>query len=165
MTGTLGGGAQYNGNISGAMWRLSGNSKKGYGFTYDGLNRLTIADYGTYSGSWANTSAYDLSPVVYDKNGNITSLTRKNSEGSNRECLGYTYSGNQLSSISGTYNGSSASGSFGYDAKGNMTSDGLRGLTVSYFDELNLPKQNYILITILAKENSSCITGQLRRFF
>jgi len=48
-----------------------------------------------------------------------------------------------LSSVSGTYNGSSASGSFGYDANGNMTSDGLRGLTVTYFDELNLPKQYY----------------------
>ncbi|GET22019.1 DUF6443 domain-containing protein [Prolixibacter denitrificans] len=143
MTTALVGGVQYNGNISGAMWRLSGNSKKGYGFTYDGLNRLTIADYGTYSGSWANTSAYDLSSVGYDKNGNITSLTRKNSGGSNRESLGYTYAGNRLSSISGTYNGISDNGNFGYDANGNMTSDGLRGLTVTYFDELNLPKQYY----------------------
>jgi len=30
MTGTLTGGAQYNGNINGAMWRLSTDSKKGY---------------------------------------------------------------------------------------------------------------------------------------
>ncbi|WP_153638571.1 hypothetical protein [Prolixibacter sp. NT017] len=35
----------------------------------------------------------------YDKNGNITSLTRKNSGGSNRESLGYTYAGNRLSRI------------------------------------------------------------------
>ncbi|GET29104.1 RHS repeat-associated core domain-containing protein [Prolixibacter sp. SD074] len=76
------------------MWRLSGNGKKGYGFTYDGLNRLTVADYGTYSGSWANTSAYDLSSVGYDKNGN----------------LNY---------------------------------DGIRNLTISYFEEFNLPKQYY----------------------
>jgi hypothetical protein len=144
---SVGDGKSINVNISGAMWRLSGNSKKGYGFTYNGLNRLTIADYGTYSGSWVNNSAYDLNPVVYDKNGNISRLIRKNSTGGTRESLTYTYSGsdtgNQLSSISGYYNESYKSGTFIYDGNGNATSDGLRGLTVTYFDELNLPKQYY----------------------
>ena len=59
----------------------------------------------------------------------------------------YTYSssivGDQLSSISGTYNGIYKSGNFSYDGNGNATRDGLRGLTVTYFDELNLPKQYY----------------------
>ncbi len=148
MSSTLTGTAQYNGNINGELWRLyndGSNLYKGYNFTYDGLNRLTQADYGTYSSStWTNTSAYDLSSVGYDENGNISSLTRKNSSGSNRESLSYTYSGNQLSSISGTYNGSSASGSFSYDGNGNASSDGLRGLTsIIYFDELDLPSQYY----------------------
>jgi len=144
MTTTLTGGAQYNGNINGAMWRLSTDSKKGYNYSYDGLNRLTAGDYGTYSGSWATTTAYDLGSVAYDYNGNITSLNRKNSGGSNRENLSYTYTGNQLGSVSGTYNGSSASGSFTYDGNGNAVSDGLRGLTtIGYFDELNIPKQYY----------------------
>ncbi|GET24713.1 RHS repeat domain-containing protein [Prolixibacter sp. NT017] len=84
-----------------------------------------------------------MSPVVYDKNGNIRNLTRKNSSGGNRESLGYTYAGNRLSHISGTYNGIYKSGTFIYDGNGNATSDGLRGLTVTYFDELNLPKQYY----------------------
>ena len=84
-----------------------------------------------------------MSPVVYDKNGNIRNLTRKNSSGGNRESLGYTYAGNRLSSISGTYNGIYKSGNFSYDGNGNATRDGLRGLTVTYFDELNLPKQYY----------------------
>ncbi|HBL78306.1 MAG: hypothetical protein A2W90_16380 [Bacteroidetes bacterium GWF2_42_66] len=144
MTGTLTGGAQYNGNINGAMWRLSTDSKKGYNYSYDGLNRLTAGDYGTYNGSWATTTAYDLGSVAYDYNGNITSLNRKDNGGNNRENLSYTYTGNQLGSVSGTYNGSSASGSFTYDATGNAISDGLRGLTsIAYFDELNLPKQYY----------------------
>jgi RHS repeat-associated protein len=148
MTTTLTGGAQYNGNINGAMWRLSTDSKKGYNYSYDGLNRLTAGDYGTYSGSWATTTAYDLGSVAYDYNGNITSLNRKDNSGNNRENLTYTYDnsnvGNQLVYISGTYNGSSASGGFTYDATGNAISDGLRGLTsMAYFDELNLPKQYY----------------------
>ncbi len=148
MSSTLTGTAQYNGNINGELWRLyndGSNLYKGYNFTYDGLNRLTQADYGTYSSStWTNTSAYDLSSVGYDENGNISSLTRKNYSGSNRESLSYTYSGNQLSSISGTYNGSSASGSFSYDGNGNASSDGLRGLTsIIFFDELDLPSQYY----------------------
>ena len=58
----------------GTMWRLSNDAKKGYNFSYDGLNRLTAADYGTYNGSWVTTSAYDLGSVTYDNNGNITTL-------------------------------------------------------------------------------------------
>ncbi len=47
-----------------------------------------------------------------------------------------------MASVSGTYNGSSVtSKTFAYDVNGNTTSDNLRGLTIQYFDELNLPKQ------------------------
>lgn len=151
MTGTLTGVAQFNGNINGIKWRLynsGSNQYKGYNFTYDGLNRLTQSDYGTCSGStWTNVSNYDLSSVGYDANGNITSLNCKNSTGSDRENLAYSYSGggNQLSSVSGTYNSvTGKSGSFTYDNNGNAISDGLRGVTaVNYFSEINLPKQYY----------------------
>jgi len=151
MTGTLAGLAQFNGNINGIKWRLynsGSNQYKGYNFTYDGLNRLTQSDYGTYSGStWTNVNNYDLSSVGYDANGNIASLNCKNSTGSDRENLTYTYSGggNQLSSVSGTYNSvTGKSGSFTYDNNGNAISDGLRGITsVNYFSEINLPKQYY----------------------
>ncbi len=147
MTTTLNGTAQYNGNINGIKWRQynsGSNLYKGYNFTYDGLNRLTQGDYGTYSGSWTNSSAYDLTSAAYDANGNITGLTRKNSSGSNRESLTYTNTGNQLGTVSGTYEGTSGkSGSYSYDSNGNLTSDGLRGLTISYYKELDLPSQYY----------------------
>ena len=112
------------------------------------MNRLTQGDYGTYSGStWTNTANYDLPSVTYDANGNITGMNCKNSAGSDRENLAYTYSGggNQLTSVSGTYNSvTGRSGSFTYDNNGNAVSDGLRGVTtVSYFSEINLPKQYY----------------------
>ncbi|TKG87726.1 hypothetical protein EYV94_28015, partial [Puteibacter caeruleilacunae] len=134
----------HNGNISGIRWRNNDTKRAGYAFRYDGLNRLTKADYGrTYSsGNLSNYSYYDVSPITYDKNGNIQSLTRKTSSGSNREALTYTYSGNQLSSLSGTFNSSSISNkTFSYDDNGNATADNLRGINIEYFEELNLPKK------------------------
>ena len=152
MTTSLTGVAQFNGNINGIKWRLYNNGTnqyKGYNFSYDGLNRITKGDYGTCSGStWTNVTNYDLNTVSYDANGNITGLNRKNSGATDRENLTYTYSGsnvgNQLTSITGTYNGSSKTGSFTYDANGNSISDGLHGLTsINYYSEINLPKQYY----------------------
>ncbi len=142
MTSTLSGGAQFNGNINGLFWQKADGTKKGYNFSYDGLNRLTNADYGTYSTSWSNTSAYDMSITLYDRNGNIRNLTRKNSSGSNRESLAYIYTGNQLASVSGYYGGNSIpTKTFSYDSNGNATTDNLRETTIQYFDELNLPKK------------------------
>ncbi len=138
MTGTLTGNAQYNGNINGMMWRRTNNTKKGYNFSYDGLNRLTAADYGTYNGNWAASNANDMGITSYDMNGNINGLTRKDHQGNTLDNFGYTLTGNRLASVSGTL-----SGSYNYDSNGNLTYDGPRSLTVSYFDELNLPKQYF----------------------
>ena len=152
MSSVLNGAVQYNGNISGMKWRLYNNGTnqyKGYKFTYDGLNRLRQGDYGNYTSSWANVNNFDLSSVQYDANGNITLMNCKSSSGADRENLAYTYSGgntgNQLVSVSGTYNGvSGRSGSFTYDSNGNVTSDGLRGIgSITWFDEVNRPKQYY----------------------
>ncbi|MDD3894949.1 MAG: RHS repeat-associated core domain-containing protein, partial [Syntrophomonadaceae bacterium] len=144
MSSLLAGGAQFNGNINGMMWRRTNDSTKGYNFSYDGLNRLTASDYGTYSiSAWSQSNANDFSITTYDANGNINGLSRNNSEGNLRDNLAYIYTGNQLASVSGTVNGiGSQSGSFTYDGNGNAKSDGLRGLTtVSYYPEINLPKQ------------------------
>ncbi|MDD4191170.1 MAG: DUF6443 domain-containing protein, partial [Mangrovibacterium sp.] len=142
MTTSLNGGAQFNGNINGIKWRQyngGSNLYKGYNFTYDGLNRLTNGDYGTLSGStWSNPAGYDLNSVSYDANGNITALNRKNSGGTDKDNFAFTLNGNQLASISGTL-----SGSYNYDGNGNLRSDSPRGLTVSYYKELDLPKQYY----------------------
>ncbi len=148
MSATLAGSAQFNGNINGIKWRNWNNgtlTRKGYNFIYDGLNRLTQGDYGTYSGSWGNTNTYDLSGVTYDRNGNISTMNCKNASGSDKENLNYTYTGNQLNSVSGTYNSiTGKTGSFTYDANGNAISDGLRGLaSVTYYDEIDLPRQYF----------------------
>ena len=64
-------------------------------------------------------------------NGNLTSLTRTSSSGV-ASSLSYTYDGNQVSKIN---NGPS----YAYDTGGNMTVDGLRGISISY-NILNLPE-------------------------
>jgi RHS repeat-associated protein len=142
MTTSLNGGAQYNGNINGMKWRLYNNGTnqyKGYNFTYDGLNRVTKGDYGTVSGTtWSNPAGYDLNSVSYDANGNIIALNRKSSSGTDKDNFAFTLNGNQLGSVTGTL-----SSSYGYDGNGNLTNDNPRGLTVSYYNELDLPKQYY----------------------
>ena len=125
----LGSSAQFNGNIAEAMWSTrqpSGfnNITRGYAYTYDRTNRLTGAQYrttassnGTGSWSYSNVDNTNFSATVgYDKNGNITRMTRLGTlNGSNTtpqngtlDNLSYTYSntigsqtteGNQLLAV------------------------------------------------------------------
>ncbi|MGG7666647.1 DUF6443 domain-containing protein [Dyadobacter sp. BHUBP1] len=136
-------GAQYSsGNISSMVWNGVNESimSKGLSFTYDGASRLkSSAGLGGY---------VDIeNGINYDLNGNISSLTRAGFAVDN---LTYTYSGNRLSSIndaSGNAKGiKSGSSAFGYDANGNITSDGNNGALLTY-NFLNLPKT----VTIGAK--------------
>jgi RHS repeat-associated protein len=111
---------QYNGNISGQTWGPQSNPNlHHYNYSYDKLNRLLT---GTSDEGFNESLSYDVM-------GNISSLAR-NPMGTNT----YTYSGNQLSSISGFVNGS-----FGYDVNGNQISDGAKGVTLAY-NYLNLPQ-------------------------
>ena len=67
----------YNGNISETIWRTANdNKKRGYGYQYDKLNRITKAKYKAGSNLNEEAGFFDLKTVSYDKNGNITSLNR-----------------------------------------------------------------------------------------
>ncbi|WEK35402.1 MAG: DUF6443 domain-containing protein [Candidatus Pseudobacter hemicellulosilyticus] len=81
---------QYNGNISGAIWKNEGDGKKRkYDFTYDAANRLTGAVFGQHAGGGGtaalyNTSAgvdFTVSNLTYDANGNIRSMWQKGMKG------------------------------------------------------------------------------------
>lgn len=124
---------QFNGNVSGIRWRNNNSTRAAYAFKYDGLNRLTKADYGsgTSGGTITDYDKYEVD-VSYDANGNISALTRENSSGGILDAFTYVYSGNRLSSLSG-------SSSYGYDGNGNTTYDGKRGIGVGYFEEIDLP--------------------------
>ena len=115
--------AKYSGDISSWSWTQSGQSAKSYGFTYDGAHRLTAGQ--CYSGATA-TNALSEKSISYDKNGNITALTRYNNTGS-ATSLTYAYTGNYRNT-------------FSYDANGNVTSDATNSLQTSY-NLLNLPSQ------------------------
>ncbi len=142
---------QYNGNISSMIWRTEAQSNvtgnmSAYGFNYDGLNRLTQANYGQGSSSIARNSAYDVTIGNYDLNGNVGSLTRKKAS-TTIDNLSYSYIGNQLLSVNDAANDQvgfkekSGSGTeYNYDLNGNMTADKNKGLVNVKYNFLNLPE-------------------------
>ncbi|MEO6286522.1 MAG: DUF6443 domain-containing protein [Dyadobacter sp.] len=129
-------GANYsNGSVDSLAWRGKDENafSAGLKFTYDGASRLTGS-----TGIFGNANTE--SGISYDKNGNVTTLTRSGVAVDN---LIYTYVGNRLSVVgdaSGDNTGVKNGGSnYLYDANGNMLSDGNRGATLTY-NYLNLPK-------------------------
>lgn len=138
--------AQYNGNISGTRWKSEGDSYiKGYGYSYDGLNRLTSSDYGEGSSFSNNQDRYRESIGSYDLMGNIISLTRYDSI--MIDSLLYNYTGNQLNKIedrADTTKGfidSTNDADYQYDLNGNLTKDLNKGISIIEYNYLNLPSK------------------------
>ena len=124
--------------------RWDAGTPKGYGFTYDGLNRLTAADYAEGSSFTGNSDYYNTS-YTYDKNGNIKLLNRY--RGTKIDGLGYAYANNEKSNKllsvtdAGTTEGyRAAGGTYLYDSNGNLRTDPSKGTTNSY-NPLNLPEE------------------------
>ncbi|WP_299088829.1 DUF6443 domain-containing protein [uncultured Bacteroides sp.] len=144
---------RYNGNISAMSWKSSGDSGlRGYAFSYDGLSRLTAANYLLNGSVNAN---YNTS-YTYDKHGNLKTLMRYGKTGSSvygvMDNLTCTYTGNQLYNVSdsGTdplYSGAfnfmdgtkNSSREYKYDANGNMQEDFNNKITKIQYNFLNLP--------------------------
>jgi hypothetical protein len=63
------------------VWNSTGKSKQGYGFSYEGLNSLTLGDHKAYSSSWTDNTYYEEKSLAYDPNGDIKRLVRTNSSG------------------------------------------------------------------------------------
>ncbi|QKX05021.1 type IV secretion protein Rhs [Aquimarina sp. TRL1] len=138
----------YNGNISETLWKTaSDNTKRSYSYQYDGLNRITAG--------YANIGSYNLLGVTYDKNGNIQTLTRNGHTNATATAFGamdklvYSYNeGNKLLKVTDSGNktfgftdGTNTEDDYTYDANGNMTRDGNKGITEIQYNYLNLPKQ------------------------
>ena len=123
----------YTGNIAEWDWQHKGdaagdNPQNCYAFSYDGVARLTGAKQ--YIDGTANDRFVEKG-LAYDRNGNIRTLQRT-ADGTTTDNFSYTYAGNRLSALSGT-----TSGTYAYDANGNMVRDGVNGLDISY-NKLNL---------------------------
>ncbi|MCQ2118745.1 MAG: DUF6443 domain-containing protein, partial [Bacteroidales bacterium] len=127
--------ALHAGNISEWEWsRGAGSPVNAWKLAYDRCGRLTAADRltGTSSSSLSATDAFSEKGIAYDRNGNVTALTRYGQSATSPEdALSYTYSGDRIASISnsGSLGGG---GSYTYDADGNVTHDGLSGLDMEY---------------------------------
>lgn len=134
--------ARYNGNISEMRW--DPGKPKGYGFTYDGVNRLTAADYADGSSFTTNQNGYNAF-YGYDDNGNLSSLSRY-LDITQIDSLSYTYenNGNRIASVNdvtGNSNGyDDNDGTYVYDNNGNLGYDPSKGTNI-YYNYLNLPEE------------------------
>lgn len=148
--------AQYNGNISGTIWRSFGDgAKRKYDFSYDNANRLLAAGFTQQAGSVWNTSAnvdYSVSNLQYDANGNIMTMVQKGKLGATSttiDNLTYSYinNGNRLEKVAdaitvnnklGDFTDSVAVVDYAYDANGNLTKDLNKRITAITYNYLNL---------------------------
>ncbi len=144
-----------NGNIKDAEFRNpltslgASHQRYKYTHTYDKLNRLTSAIYSYHTGTFwiLSTDAFKVGALTYDKQGNLTSLTRYDENLTQIDDLSYQYStSNRLNSIIDTITETTTIGwdaedaTFGYDTNGNMTSQSGK-FTKLVYNEFNLPLQ------------------------
>ena len=142
----------YSGNISSITWRdsNSGQTNRGYRYTYDDLNRLVKAEYGENNFS-TGIGRYNEG-LGYDGNSNVTSLQRKGmtQEGSYGliDDLRLGYDGNQLSKVeenapavqyAGSLDVKHSTSDIHYNANGSLTMDGTRDITHIDYDLHNNP--------------------------
>ena len=140
--------ARFDGSLSASVRSFGSGVKCGYGYSYDGLGRVTGA--GWLSGG-APASGYGAS-YSYDGQGNVLSVARERGESAAvGDDLLMAYSGNRLhamsdhggSMIPDHLAGSVPSGmtQYAYDANGNMTRDLNSGLTAMSYNRMNLPEE------------------------
>jgi len=146
----LQGKANYNGNISGAMYKSGTNYWMGYNYFYDNLSRLKKAE-SFYVGKENRYHDHFDTDYAYDKHGNLTNIFRMECI-DGLDALGISHNGNQMFKINNgstvefpqtVYNFQDYSGgadvNFEYNANGAMTKDPYKGMTVSY-DYNNMPE-------------------------
>jgi RHS repeat-associated protein len=149
----------YNGNVSAIRWSKGNGGtvrKQAYSFGYDQMNRLLDANHHDYefdilSETWqwkSNNNGYGEN-LLYDLNGNITTLTRKGFKGASMDILTYSYSGNRLNYVNdgadatrGFVNGNTGTDDYHYDYNGNLDKDRNKGISNNAdikYNYLNLP--------------------------
>ncbi len=153
---------QFNGNISGTIWKTLGDTtKRKYDFTYDNVNQLTGAAFlQNASGSGWDKSFidYTVNNLTYDANGNILTMTQRGFKltGSTLiDSLQYTYqsASNKLSSVLDNandpssklgdfhYSGTKGSNDYAYDGNGNISYDNNKAISSFVYNYLNQVQQ------------------------
>jgi RHS repeat-associated protein len=110
--------AQYNGNVSQALWKMIGEKVNVYTYGYDALSRITKAEYYRMKSTYVRemVGAFDVNQVKYDNNGNILLMQRNGAIGVNpstgsplfgaMDNLNYYYEGNKLLAVEDIINNS-----------------------------------------------------------
>lgn len=138
---------KYDGNISEVNWKSTINSQKRYNYTYDNLNRLTLAKYSHPEESIPENGFYN-ELLTYDFNGNINTLKRNAPSffGNSYETiddLKYDYDGNKLLSVKDESNNPTGyeggGSSIDYDSNGNMVTMKDRSIEEITYNYLDLP--------------------------
>ncbi len=153
--------AQYNGNITGTVWKSAGDGiGRKYDFTYDNVNRLTAANFvqNTSGSTWdASYIDFSVSNLTYDGNGNILSMNQKGftvGGSSLIDQLTYSYQANtnklvQVNDAQNNptsklgdfhYTGTKQSTDYSYDANGNLILDNNKAISAIAYNYLNLPQ-------------------------
>lgn len=127
----------YTGNITECQWQHLNGSPQAYAYHYDAFGRLTDTEHFEDADQ---IDRFTESNISYDRNGNILFLDRY-ADGIQVDGLSYTYDGNRLVSLKeelpdsagDVYSqGTSETGTYEYDANGNMIRDSRRGLNLQY---------------------------------
>jgi RHS repeat-associated protein len=146
--------AQFNGNISEALWKNVGNGGQAYSYSYDPLNRLKQSSYVDLANP-LNNDRFNETITGYDGNGNIRGLQRQKNVTGLMDDLVYTYLGNQLLRVTDSGNkaegfkeGANTNDDYAYDDNGNMNTDMNKGIGITY-NYLNLAES----VTRSATEN------------
>lgn len=150
-----------NGNITGIEWKgANGSFKSRYSYAYDELNRISGAEYGEWKNSYWDNAQRDFSAsnISYDYNGNIRMMNQRGPNiaagGSvDMDLLTYTYQPgtNRLAGVTdaGTITSqmpdfkddpAHSAADYNYDANGNLTADGNKGITNVTYNYLNKPE-------------------------
>ena len=115
--------ARWDGNIAEAAFTDPDGSHT-YAYTYDGIGRLTDAKH--YAGtSNTVTNASTERYISYDRNGNLTGISRYDENGTGTP-LSFAFTGNRIAADT-------------HDAMGNLTRNSRNGLEFSY-NLANLPE-------------------------
>jgi RHS repeat-associated protein len=139
----------YDGNIGKQEWKSSiDNVSRSFTYSYDGLSRII---QGLYTGTGSEN--YSLNSVSYDKNGNITNLSRNGLKSNNTfglvDNLNYTYQANSNKIQEVTDNSietasfADATGTtdYSYSLDGSLTSDANKGISIIEYNYLKKPRR------------------------
>jgi RHS repeat-associated protein len=149
----------YDGNIGKQEWKSNlDNINRSFTYDYDGSSRIKS---GLYAGGGSEN--YSLNNVDYDKNGNITNLSRNGWRSDNSfglvDNLAYTYHANSnkiqkvddASGETASFN-DVAGNDYTYNLDGSLVSDANKGISVIEYNYLKLPKRIVKGSTVILNE-------------